>query len=235
MDYISFDPQRYAPSPSIARKHGDKDLWSIAPWVGKQKDQRILEVGCGCGCLLLALTERGYGNCQGVDLNESLIKHGRNVLGVNIVLGNWIECLEKKKNGAKFDVIIALDVLEHLPLGEIDSALKMTHSWLAPGGRFIFRVPNALCPFSTALLFGDLTHQFLTTPHSLTHLLKQSGFTAQIAVNECRPAHPVKRFFFKAVHSLIVKPLFGLAYYHFHGVFPSHLTPNIIGCAYKDH
>jgi 2-polyprenyl-3-methyl-5-hydroxy-6-metoxy-1,4-benzoquinol methylase len=47
-----------------------------------------------------------------------------------------------------FDVIIAIDVLEHLPREELLNTLVITYKFLAPGGRFILSRPNALSPFA---------------------------------------------------------------------------------------
>lgn len=231
MDYLSYEPARYAPDLLTARQRGKEDWCRIADWLGGNKDQRILEVGCACGCLLLALKEQGFGKCWGIDQDETLVRHGKEVLGAELEQGSWRSYLEDCRE--TYDVIIALDVLEHLPREELLSTLKVTHKRLAPGGRLILRVPNALCPFALPILYGDLTHQFIVTPSALTHILRSAGFTGPIIVRETRPAGSLKRLLFTLIHQALIKPLFSLAYYHFHGEFPSHLTPNITCCAYS--
>ncbi len=230
MDYPSFRPERYAPDSAAAKQKGKVDLQGIGAWLPDRKDRAILEIGSGCGCLLIALQERGYTHCQGVDPDESLVRHGREVLGANLVLGSWQSYLRDSE--ATFEVIIALDVLEHLPREELLPTLQLTRKRLAPGGRLILQTPNAQCPFALPTLYGDLTHQFLMMPHTLQYLLRLAGFSGQIAMRETRPAGRVKRALFLLLHTLLVKPMVGLAYYHFHGEFPTHLTPNIICCAY---
>jgi SAM-dependent methyltransferase len=230
MEYPSFDPNRYAPDLPTARRRGEAALLSINQWLGGRKDQAILEVGCGCGCLMLALREQGYTNCQGIDGDEALVRHGREVLGTDLAMGHWRSFLEESE--ATYDVIIALDVLEHLPREELLPTLKISGKRLAPGGRLILQTPNALCPFALPTLYGDLTHQFLMAPRTLEYLLRLAGFAGPITIHETRPAGALKRGLFRLVHRLLVKPVVGLAYYHFHGEFPSHLTPNIICCAY---
>ncbi len=180
--------------------------------------------------MIVALQEHDYSHSQGIDADEALVRHGREILGINLALGSWRPYLEKSQE--IYDVIIALDVFEHLAREEIMPTLQATRARLAAGGRFILRTPNALCPFALPILYGDLTHQFLIIPRTLEHLLRSAGFGGRILIRETQPSGKLKSKIFAAVHHLIVKPFFGLAFYHFHGEFPSHLTPNIICCVY---
>jgi 2-polyprenyl-3-methyl-5-hydroxy-6-metoxy-1,4-benzoquinol methylase len=228
MDYASYEPDRYAPDLATAGRQGAKDLAGIAGMIGASTDQRILEVGCGCGCLLVALRHRGYTRSLGVDQDPALVQHGRAVLGVDIVQGGWRTYLEGAK--ASFDAIIALDVLEHLSRDELLPTLKITRERLTSGGRLILRTPNALCPLVLPLLYGDLSHQSLVTPRLMVHLLRRAGFDGAIGIYETRPAGRAKRLVHALVHGLLVKPLVQLAYYHFAGEFPRVITQNMIVC-----
>lgn len=230
INYDTFAPARYCADLGTALLKGKSDLDSIVKWLGGNKDQLILEVGSGGGNLLLALREQGYFRCHGIDIDEKLVRHGREILGVNLSLGSWRPYLENSQE--TYDVIIALDVFEHLTREEIMATLQVTRARLAPGGRFIMRTPNALCPLALPILYGDLTHQFLITPRTLKHMLRSAGFQGIILILETRPMSKLKRTLFAILHYLIVKPFWGLLYYHFHGEFPSHITPNIICCAY---
>ncbi len=232
MDYFKYDPDRYAPDLKVARQRGAADWRSIADWLGGNRKQRLLEIGCSSGSLLVALREQGFSNCQGVDLDEALVRHGREALKVAIEQSTWYSYLENSQE--IYDTIIALDVLEHLPREELLPTLKITRERLAPGGRLILRAPNALCPLALPTLYGDLTHQFLVTPRALTHVLRSVGFAGRIIVKETRPDGALKRLLYTLVHRALIKPFFGLTFYHFHGEFPSHLTPNINVCAYAD-
>ena len=146
----------------------------------------------------------------------------------DVAVGSWRLHLED--SDTLYDTIIALDVLEHLSKEELLPTLKVSRARLAPGGRLIIRAPNALCPWALPILYDDLTHQFLFTPHTLRFLLRSAGFAGQIVIKETRPAGAFKRIIFGLIHNFIVKPMYMLSYYHFHGEFPSHLTPNINVC-----
>jgi 2-polyprenyl-3-methyl-5-hydroxy-6-metoxy-1,4-benzoquinol methylase len=231
MDYPVFDPFRYSPTRAQAARSGAKTLRSIQKWVGKDKSARILEIGCGSGSLLFGLKNAGYSNCIGVDRDANLIEYGINVLGVNAAVGEWLSFLEGR--GDKFDVIIALDVLEHVPREAVVDTLNVSLRRLRPGGRLLLRVPNALCPFAAAIICSDLTHRCGFTPRSLGHALTLAGFTGPIIIEETRPSSTAKRFLFAFAHALVVKPLVGLLHYHFHGEFPSHITPNVLVISQK--
>ena len=229
MDYTRYDPARYLPDANTAAWQGEKALAGLTRTLGPDRGQRILEVGCGSGALLVALRRHGYRNCRGVDLDAEIVEHGRTVLGVDVVAGTWRHDLEE--HDEVYDAIIALDVFEHLSREELGPTLAITRRRLAPGGRLIFRTCNPLCPFVLPTFCGDSTHRFLGTPRLIAHLLREASFTGPIRVEETRPSGRLKGILFTLLHRLAVKPILGLMYYHFHGEFPAVLTPNIIVCA----
>ncbi len=229
MDYLEFEPDRYRPDLPTALRNGLADLESIHEMVGPDRDQSILDIGCGCGSLLLALREQGYVNCVGLEISQDLQEYGKQTFGVDIHLGDWLSYLESSDE--TLDVIIALDVLEHLNRDILGRVLTASRNRLAPGGRLILRMPNALCPFALPTLYGDLTHQFLMVPKTLEYLLRGAGFEGPVSIKETRPGSTVKRVLFTLAHVLVVKPLVSVLYFHFHGELPSHITPNIICCA----
>jgi SAM-dependent methyltransferase len=232
MDYSTYDPARYATDPALARPRGTADWQSIRDWVGSERNQRLLEVGCGCGQLLFVLGEKGFQNATGLEVNAELARAGQTELGVAIAVGEWRDFLGKTSDS--FDVLIALDVLEHVKRQDLLTTLTASCQRLRPGGRLILRVPNALCPLATATFWGDLDHQFLAVPRTLQNLLVAAGFRGPISVRETRPNGRLKRLLHGIVHRLVVRPIWGIIHYHFHGEFPTHLTPNILCCAYLD-
>lgn len=73
---------------------------------------KVLDVGCGYGALLAALSKKGA-IPTGIEINEEVIISAKNFIGanINIIRGNS----EKLpfKNGA-FDVVFLFDVIEHV-------------------------------------------------------------------------------------------------------------------------
>lgn len=229
MHYSRFDPSRYASDPIKAREIGDLDFLSISSMIGSDTNQTILEIGCGSGNLLLALRERGFINAVGLERDRALTEHGKTVLGVEIHTGTWPDDLSMFHE--TFDVIVILDVIEHLPREQLETALEIARRKLRPGGRLILRGPNAQCPWALPMLFSDLDHKLLLVPRTLEFLLKEAGFNGPISIKETRPSSFLKRILFSLLHNLAVKPMVSLTHYYFHGQFASHITPNIVCCA----
>jgi hypothetical protein len=160
------------------------------------------------------------------------VNHATSVIRADVTQGSWKKYLNESDD--RYDVIIALDVFEHLPTHEIASTLEITCKRLSPAGRLILRAPNALCPFVLPTFYGDLTHQFLSTPRMIDHLARLAGFRGPIRFAETRPSGRIQCALYRVLHYLLFKPLIGLAYFHFHGEFPSAITVNLIACIEKE-
>jgi 2-polyprenyl-3-methyl-5-hydroxy-6-metoxy-1,4-benzoquinol methylase len=103
-----------------------------------KSERKILEVGCGTGETTRHLKK--YGDVVGIDISEEAIKYGRlnglkNIINSDIVT---IENNEELKN-KKFDLIFALDVLEHIQNDK--KAIKNINKLLKKDGLFITTVP----------------------------------------------------------------------------------------------
>lgn len=100
-------------------------------------DVRILDIGCGGGGLLSYLRERGYTALAGIDLSPEAIAfcRSRGLTDVHLDDAQNVATFSAES----FDVIIASDVLEHLP--EDAKALARWQDLLKPGGVLIVFVP----------------------------------------------------------------------------------------------
>lgn len=145
---------------------------------------RVLEVGCGSGQTLAMLKEKNLcGQTVGIELfAEAADKAQKRV--------DQIYCLDIESKTlpetiGTFDLILLLDVLEHL-LDPWTVLKKLVAGHLAPEGRVIVSLPNAR-HFSLVipLLFGkfdykergilDKTHLRFFTRDSATKLLQGAG------------------------------------------------------------
>jgi 2-polyprenyl-3-methyl-5-hydroxy-6-metoxy-1,4-benzoquinol methylase len=108
----------------------------IAPLLPERMN-RVLEIGCGAGATLKWIRgQRSVGYAVGIEMFAEVAKHAETIFD-ELLVGN-VETMEFPETG--FDVIIALDVLEHL----VDpwSVVKRLHGVLAPGGVIIASIPN---------------------------------------------------------------------------------------------
>jgi len=112
-----------------------------------------LEVGCATGLLVKAL--RGYGvAAEGFDFSQWCIDHADpQVRG----LVRWGDVLQLEPAAAGCDLVLALDVLEHLPPEKVPQAIGNLAAALRPGG-IVFAVipaygPNRFGPEQFPLLY----------------------------------------------------------------------------------
>lgn len=95
-----------------------KHFIMVSQWINHLKPKTTLDVGCGMGHYTYAITTYGV-DAYGFDISKYAINNSpyRNVLGDKIWVAdcmkdNWIS---KSHPQPAFDVVLALDILEHLP------------------------------------------------------------------------------------------------------------------------
>ncbi|MEY9846122.1 SAM-dependent methyltransferase [Streptacidiphilus sp. BW17] len=102
---------------------------------------RVLDLGCGTGTNLRALSDLGYA-CTGVDQSEQFIdfamKAGGDIEYVHCSAADY-EAQEQ------FDLIYAVFVtLNYLKRDELGRLLAKVRGWLRPGGRFVVDIGHML-------------------------------------------------------------------------------------------
>lgn len=148
---------------------------------------RVLEIGCGTGDTLAMLKHRSL--CTEAVGVESFASAARLAAGK----ADRVHCLDVEsapipESPASFDLVLALDVLEHL----VDPwrVLSSLRTWLTPRGRLIVSLPNAQ-HFSLVLplLRGrfdyaergilDRTHLRFFTRRSAEQMLRDAAFAIE--------------------------------------------------------
>ena len=122
--------------------------------IGRNKQAKILDVGCGTGRHSIELARRGY-NVTGIDLSAAQLKHAREKAKAAGVSVRFIQKDARKAGFSKqFDLVIMLceggfslmatDEENYAILASCAKALKK-------GGKFIFTSLNALFPLVNSL------------------------------------------------------------------------------------
>jgi 2-polyprenyl-3-methyl-5-hydroxy-6-metoxy-1,4-benzoquinol methylase len=155
----------------------------LRAWLPKDLSSEILDLGCGDGRLIYSLQKLGYSNVSGVDISQSQLALASQV---SSALHNQDVMSFLQQTLRRFDLIVAIDVIEHLEKIELLQFLAACHITLKPGGRIVFQTPNAASPFFGSVRYGDLTHETAVTPALLGQLLSRAGFSA-ISVREAPP------------------------------------------------
>ena len=102
------------------------------PWGGK----KVLEIGCFNGFFLDELMKAGA-DAYGFDVNEAALAVGRKLFGLD---GRLFSSLETPRANGPYDVIICIDMLEHLDAPE--DFLREVGSILADGGHLVIAGPT---------------------------------------------------------------------------------------------
>ena len=152
-------------------------------WLPGSKDSSIVDLACGYGRLLHFFRGHDYNHITGVDISPDQVKRAREVVQ-DVYQANVLDFLDNHRGS--FDLITALDLIEHFTKAEVLRFLDACHAALKPGGRLILQTPNADSPFGIASRYNDLTHEVCFNPNALGRLLAQASFT-RIEMREVGP------------------------------------------------
>jgi cyclopropane fatty-acyl-phospholipid synthase-like methyltransferase len=170
---LAFDTARYPHVTAMLRQ--------VLP---ARHDVRILDLACGHGPLLQCAKALGYTQMAGVDVSAEQVALARRAGLSQVACQELMPYLQARPQA--FDVVFAMDVLEHLTPPELLAALDAVAAALAPGGLLVVHVPNAEGLFGMRIRYGDLTHETAFTATSMNQLLRATGFT-DIRCQEDRP------------------------------------------------
>lgn len=110
----------------------------ILNWIyeyGYANDSKILDCGCGIGIFCKILNENGFLNVLGIDMDESDLKCARKVCTVR-----KMDCRNLKFKGKTFDIILALNIIEHL--SKPSKFLNNMRKIIKNNGVLILSLPN---------------------------------------------------------------------------------------------
>lgn len=160
-------------------------LTAMLQWVlPGRRDLRILDMACGHGPLLLCAKALGYTELAGVDVSGEQVEIAHREGLPQVQCQALMPYLRARPNA--FDVVFAMDVLEHLTPPELLACMDAVAASLAPGGLLVVHVPNAEGIFGMRIRYGDLTHETAFTASSINQLLRATGFT-DVRCQEDRP------------------------------------------------
>jgi SAM-dependent methyltransferase len=166
---------RYASTFKVERGAASYDWWDhkLLPLLRDVPSRSpILDLGCGDGGFLAYLRQRGFSDARGIDVSAEQVALAR-ARGVDATACDVFEALG---NRATAQVIVAMDVLEHLTRDELMRLAPLLFDALLPGGRVLIQTANGAGLLSGQVAHGDLTHLTILTPESLGQLLRPCGF-----------------------------------------------------------
>lgn len=174
-------------------------LWLLGQ---RPKDSDILDMGCGEGVFVKELSSFGFQRVIGMDLNyeSEFVKRG-DILNTGFM-------------DKRFDIILLLDVIEHLSFEEQEKVLHEIKRLLRDGGIAILSIPNLAHLYSRLkfLFKGELKRTANIKKHpgdrpisEYIKLIKDSGFE----ISSRKGLFPTYPIFYNAV-IFFPKKTFGL-------------------------
>ena len=184
----------------------EREKWrfekEILPLINLPKSARILDIGCGSGSFLKALSEHGYTEITGIDLSEEQVKLAHQLGVTQVQQGDLVEFLNAAEH--KFDLISGMDIIEHFTKNELVDLLHLIQNYLNPGGIAIFRTPNLDAPMATVYANGDFTHENYMNASSAQQVLMACGFEkVQVFESNMQIPNALKEIIRKVVFSLL--------------------------------
>ena len=140
----------------------------------KNKESRILDIGCGLGHFLYFLKERQYRNIEGIEIADYQVEFCKNI-GLNVTKVKDM-ALFLSQNKVSYDFIVFNFVIEHIPKDKVLSVLEVIKMALKPEGKLILSTENMAKFSGIGSRYQDIAHEVGYTERSLCHVLYASGF-----------------------------------------------------------
>jgi SAM-dependent methyltransferase len=176
-DYLPFLPAIEDETSFIKRLDRWYGLWKRCHLVNSffPRPGKILDIGCATGIFLNGMKTKGW-EVLGVELSAKAADYAQKRFRLPV------QCLPIQSFQAEpgsMDVITMWDVLEHVH--DPKQLLRLTHTWLKPGGRLLLTLPNPesweLGFFRQYWIGWDLPrHLCLFPEQTLRQMLISSGF-----------------------------------------------------------
>lgn len=159
----------------------------------KGRDAAILELACGDGALLRCLADAGYTDVHGVDRSPEQVRRSDELNTTRVEHEDVFDALAKLPHESR-DVIVSVDLVEHLQKDEVLRLAEETLRVLRPGGRWILHTVNGESPFFGRVRYGDFTHETVFTLGSIRQVLMAVGFTSVHGYEDTPTVHGIKSF-----------------------------------------
>jgi 2-polyprenyl-3-methyl-5-hydroxy-6-metoxy-1,4-benzoquinol methylase len=169
--------RHYARFHPATREH-EVDLAALMNrWLGSHlpvnREAQIIDIGCGRGYAVQWLSGRGYRHVAGIDIDAGQVAFAQ-ARGLNVTLvPDPVAHLRDKRE--TFDLVLLMDVLEHVPCAKRAEFLRSIAESLTVTGTLVCTVPNACSALGSYWRYVDPTHVTAFTTESLVYELEAAS------------------------------------------------------------
>jgi 2-polyprenyl-3-methyl-5-hydroxy-6-metoxy-1,4-benzoquinol methylase len=172
--YHSFNQRPEVTDPEVRCVSGKSFKRSLGAWLPADRSSRILDIACGEGALLDFLRTEGFTALSGFDISPENVRLCHEIGLPFVQQADALRLAERPESG--FELILAFDLIEHLPKQSAASFLEQVRAKLAPRGSIVLQTPNMGSLYAAHNRYYDLSHEFGVTEKSAIDLLMLSGF-----------------------------------------------------------
>ncbi len=183
--YSGFAQQHFAkPAVRALREHMTRRITLVC---GLSGESAVLSLGCGIGDTEILLARR-VGQVRGIDLSPAAVRQGRDDARRAGIANAEFEEGSLEAAAGRFDAVIAIFFLHHLPDEALAAAPGRIFDLLKPGGCFYSLDPNRyrLSGAVGRLLIPGLMKRYQTPdereldPGATARLFTEAGFRARV-------------------------------------------------------
>jgi SAM-dependent methyltransferase len=148
----------------------------------------VLDFGCGRGSLLKRLVAAGVA-CQGLEFSAASAREAESAVGASPLFRGVVHASELPSSipDSSVDVVLFVEVIEHLLPGDLAPTLAEIRRVLRPGGHVVVTTPHAEdlgasmlhCP-ECGSTYHRWQHMRSFRPADLSSVMKTSGFDEDV-------------------------------------------------------
>jgi len=140
----------YAEHLAGKENHWSKSFEQVKQYVGSDKPQRILDLGCAIGSVAIELARLGH-ETWGLDVLPSMIARGQELVaslglsGRTHLVAADVRDLPQLFEEGFFDTVVTRDLFEHLDDASLMQTLDGIKRVIRPGGKLIIETSPSRC------------------------------------------------------------------------------------------
>lgn len=118
--------------------------------LGDVKGKRVLDIGCGYGCMSVRIADEGAAYVLGTDVSERMIEKARSENARENIDYDIVSAEKISETGKTFDVVVSCLAIHYVE--DLNKLFKDVYDILTDGGEFVFSMEH---PIYTANMTGQ--------------------------------------------------------------------------------